>query len=160
MSREGVPDQAALTVYFEGLCEPINPGGVATYGYIIYEDGKKLKEDWAFVAEGEGASNNLAEYAGVFAALEWLVANGYRQRKVEVRGDSRQVVNQMNGSWRVKRGLYIPKYEEAKKLKGEFRQIEFRWVPRKENTTADRLSRRAYEDYCIQRGREVVYHKG
>jgi len=160
LSQEGIPQQAELTVYFDGLCEPINPGGVATYGYIVREDGRSLKEGRDFIAEGRGASNNLAEYAGLVAALEWLLANGYREQEVEVRGDSKQVIHQMSGVWRVKGGFYTPKYEEARKLREQFNRISFKWVPRKENTEADSLARRAYEDYCIRRGREVLYHKG
>ncbi len=148
-----------LTVYFDGLCEPTSPGGVATYGYVVCMNGKKLKDEWAFVADGRGTSSNLAEYAGLAAALRWLLTNGYKEQEVEVRGDSRQVVAQMNANWRARRSLYVPKHEEMRKLREEFREITFRWVPREENTEADRLSRRAYEDYCIRKGREVVYHK-
>src|SRR5207245_1562514 len=75
-----------LIVYFDGLCEPINPGGVATYGYVVHEGGRRLKEGRDFLAEGRGASNNLAEYAGLVAALEWLLANGYREQEVEGEG--------------------------------------------------------------------------
>lgn len=152
-------DAGGIIVHFDGLCEPVNPGGTATYGFVVQKEGQVLKEGWAFILEGREATNNLAEYAGLCASLEWLLDNGYYDHKIEMKGDSREVISQMKGSWRARRGLYLPEYEKAKQLRDRFSNITFSWVPRKENRDADRFSRRAYEDYCIRMGREVTYHK-
>lgn len=52
-----------VTVYYDGACEPRNPRGVATYGFVIYKDGVKIGEGKGLAAEpwSEGASNNVAE---------------------------------------------------------------------------------------------------
>ena len=40
-----------ITIYFDGLCRPRNPGGVATYGYVIYRDGGKVKSGYGVVSD-------------------------------------------------------------------------------------------------------------
>lgn len=151
--------QERIIVNFDGLCEPVNPGGVATFGFVISKDGHILTKGHAFLTEGRGASNNSAEYGGLIASLKWLIANGYNNGEVEVKGDSKLVVHQMSGSWRAKKGAYLEGYKEARELRDQFAKIRFSWVPREDNKEADRLSRRAYEEYCIGKGRAPVYSK-
>lgn len=141
-----------IVVFVDGLCEPRNPGGVAAYGFVIYRDGKKVKEGRGVAAEGEAASNNLAEYAALAAALEFLLNAGLAEEAVEVRSDSLLLVNQMTGKWRVCGGLYVPMYRRAAELASRFQRISFVWVPREENIEADSLSRAAYEEYVGKRG--------
>lgn len=133
-------------VYIDGLTEPVNPGGAATYGLVIYQDGKKIYEEKKFIGEGEGFSNNVAEYSALIAALRWLMQKGIAE-DIEIRSDSRLLVNQMNGLWKGRKGLYYDYYLKAKELRDSFRGIEFKWIPRERNREADRLSRQAYEEY-------------
>lgn len=62
------PAQERVIVNFDGLCEPVNPGGVATFGFVISKDGHILAREHAFLAEGRGASNNSAEYGGLMGS--------------------------------------------------------------------------------------------
>jgi ribonuclease HI len=148
-----------IIVYFDGLCEPVNPNGIATYGFTVSANGQALKEGRGLVMSGEGASNNIAEFASLLASLEWLIENGYSHWGVEIRGDSKQVISQMGGSGKAKRRPCFSEFVRARELGSQFSAITFAWVPRKQNAIADRLSRRAYEEYCIQTGRPITYSK-
>ena len=134
-------------VYCDGLCEPKNPGGIATYGFVLYKDDIKLYEGKGLVGEGPAMSNNVAEYAALCNALNFLKEEKLTDEKVIVRSDSRLLVNQMSGEWKVRRGLYISKYNEARKLNIYFRDITYEWIPRESNEEADALSQRVYHDY-------------
>jgi ribonuclease HI len=145
-------------VYVDGLCEPYNPKGIACYGYVIYRDSQKVFEDKGVVGQGEGMSNNVAEYTALWKALLKLYENNLTDEEVIVKSDSRLVVNQMKGYWDVHGGLYYRSCAKAKILKGLFDKISFVWVPREENSEADKLSRIAYEDYCRIKGIKPEYH--
>ena len=146
-----------IIVYCDGLCEPINPGGIATAGIVIFKDNIVIHEAARFVAEGFGASSNAAEYAGVNAALEWLLEYGMQGESIEMRSDSMLVVNQMAGRWESRGGLYISQYRKALGLAREFSSLRFRWIPREQNALADALSRKAYENHCKSRGTSAIY---
>jgi ribonuclease HI len=136
-----------VTLYFDGLCEPVNPGGVATYGFAIYQDMRLLKEDKGLAAQPKSleASNNVAEYTALIKGLEWLVENGFSD--VEVKGDSKLVISQMKGEYKVKAKRIRPLHEKARRIAAQFQQVSFHWIPRKENRHADSLSREAYKEY-------------
>ena len=134
-----------ITVYFDGLCYPKNPGGIAAYGYLIYRDGDIIHKGFGAVGEGKGMTNNVAEYEGLKAALHWIVDNGIDE-EIVVKGDSQLVIKQMKGDWEIKSTTskkYAP--EIRKLLVG--RKSSFVWIPREENEMADALSRKAYEAY-------------
>ncbi len=134
--------------YFDGLCEPVNPGGIATYGYVIYDkEGNAVAKGCGIAAAGlvgEYATNNVAEYAGVIALLKRL-----KELRIEnplIRGNSRLVIKQLTGEFKVKSPHLIPLYLEAKELADEV-GASFEWVPRGKNSVADKLSRIAYEEF-------------
>jgi ribonuclease HI len=89
------------------------------------------------------ASNNVAEYAGLIAGLE-LVRDIDPQASVEVRMDSKLVVEQMSGRWKIK-------HEDMKRLAHQASQIlspmqvTYTWIPRADNGDADRLSNEAMD---------------
>ena len=145
-----------IVVYVDGLAEPRNPG-IGTYGYVIYRDGRKVEEH-AGVA-GEDVTNNYAEYSALVAALTHLKELGPREL-ILVKSDSRLLVSQMNGEWKVKKGEYLEKYKEAVDLAREFERLEFEWVPREKNEKADLLSRVAYERHVRSKGGDPHYHGG
>lgn len=136
-----------ILVYIDGLCEPVNPNGVATYGFTIYRNGKTIVREYGVVGEGEGMSNNLGEYAALCEALKALIKLNLTGEEVVVKSDSKLLVNQMNGVWKCHGGYYVSKYIEAKELVKSFKSIKFIWIPREDNSEADSLSRRAYEEY-------------
>ena len=147
-------------VYFDGLCEPCNPGGVATSGYVIYQDGLRVKCDAQIIGEGEGMTNNVAEYSGLMHAARWVSAHvtigagepeieteaTNKREKIIIRGDSQLVINQMSGAWKVKSMTsqrFVPLIWEL--LDGY--DVTFEWIPRDENAEADLLSAEAYKQY-------------
>jgi len=134
-----------ITIYFDGLCYPKNPGGVAAYGYLAYRDGQLIHRGFRAVGEGRGMTNNVAEYEGLLAAAQWIVDEEIDE-KIVIKGDSELVIKQMNGQYRVNSATskkYVP--EIKKLLLG--RDVSLAWVPREENEEADKLSRVAYDRY-------------
>jgi ribonuclease HI len=137
-----------ITIYFDGLCRPRNPGGVAAYGYVIYHDGKKVKAGRGVVGSGAGMTNNSAEYSALKHAAEWLGRHS-GDDEIVIKGDSRLVINQMKGIWQIKSDTSKKFVPEIRRLL-EGRKTRFVWIPRAENREADLLSNAAYN----QRGGE------
>jgi ribonuclease HI len=138
-------DDRMITVYFDGLCYPKNPCGVAAYGYLIYRDGELIHRGFRAVGEGKGMTNNVAEYEGLKAAALWLQDNGIDE-KILIKGDSRLVIKQMKGDWHVNSATSKRYAPEIKRLL-EGKDATFQWIPREENEEADKLSRVAYERF-------------
>jgi probable phosphoglycerate mutase len=112
-----------------------NPGP-AGYGAIIRDEhGDVLAEIYAGIGIN---TNNVAEYRGLIAALEWAVANGHR--RLHIKSDSQLIVQQMLGNYRVKHEGLIPLYQTARRLAAEVGHVTFEHVRREQNTEADRLS--------------------
>lgn len=136
-----------LIAYCDGLCEPYNPGGTAAYGWVLYRNGEKLAEGYKVVCSGPKATNNVAEYSGIIAVLEYLIENDLTGEKVVIRSDSQLCIYQLQGRYRVNAPRIVPKYQKAKTLAKKFKEIKFEWVPRTQNEEADSLSRKAYNEY-------------
>ena len=137
-----------LQVYFDGLCQPVNPGGIACYAFLIKSGDRTVYKERGLAAKpfSKEATNNVAEYTALIKALEWLAANKSEQQAVRVKGDSRLVISQMRGEFKVKAKAIMPLFQKAALLKNRFSDIEFQWVPREENREADRLSEEAYNN--------------
>ena len=118
-----------IRVYVDGSCWP-NPGGRCAYGWVASKDGHFYQEGSGYIGEGPMMSNNVAEYEALYHALEWLKNNGYKNEIIECRGDSMLVVKQMNGEWKVKKGLYLESYKKAYCMFREFPKIKISWIPR------------------------------
>ena len=116
-----------------------NPGPAA-YGAVVMEENKVIAELFQPIGV---ASNNVAEYNGLLAGLR--AANDLdKAANIEVRMDSKLVVEQMSGRWQIK-------HPEMRRLAYEARElhqpslITYKWVPREENTHADSLVNRALD---------------
>lgn len=133
-------------LYCDGACEPKNPGGVATYGWVAYWNGKRARSGYGVVCQGEGATNNVAEYTAVIRALEYLKGKGYGGQ-VKIYTDSQLIVNQINGLWRVNKPALRELKIKVSALCTHFDGVSFEWVPRDRNREADELSRRAYYEH-------------
>lgn len=131
-------------MYFDGLCQPVNPGGIACYAFIVKQDGKTIHSDYGVAGSPPDTTNNVAEYTGLVKALDWLVANNINLEKVGVKSDSQLVVNQLAGTFKVKGKRILPLYKQVLLLKKKFADIEIKWVPREQNKEADRLTNIAY----------------
>jgi ribonuclease HI len=112
-----------------------NPGP-AGYGVVITdESGQVLAE----LYEAIGIStNNIAEYRGLLAALEWALAHGHRT--LHIKSDSLLIIQQMRGSYRVKNEGLLPLYRQARHLIAKIGDVTFEHVRREQNRDADRLS--------------------
>jgi probable phosphoglycerate mutase len=84
------------------------------------------------------ATNNVAEYNGLLAALAWSVENG--RSHVEIVADSELLVKQMRGEYRVKHPGLQPLVARARLLAAQLEDVTFRHVRREHNKEADRLS--------------------
>ncbi len=143
-----------MRLFFDGLCEPKNPGGVACYGYVVYLESpsgrKKLVEDSGVAAEpGPDSTNNVAEYAGLIKGLEWVRTNA-DDRELEIIGDSTLVIRHLTGEYKVRAPRLVPLYRKACSLLNELKWTA-RWVRREENTVADELSLKAYREYSMKK---------
>ncbi|MEZ5286064.1 MAG: ribonuclease HI family protein [Vicinamibacterales bacterium] len=112
-----------------------NPGP-AGWGVVIRGD------DGTVLAELHGAlgraTNNVAEYHGLLAALQWAADHGVTS--LLVRGDSLLLIEQMRGNYRVKHEGLQPLYRQARLLVARIGDVRFEHVARERNTDADRLS--------------------
>ncbi|WP_208115269.1 MULTISPECIES: bifunctional RNase H/acid phosphatase [Pseudonocardia] len=118
-----------------------NPGP-AGYGAVVLDAGGR--QVLAEVYDGLGtATNNVAEYRGLIAGLAAALQLGATE--VEARLDSKLVVEQMSGRWKVKHpGLQLL-VDEARDLVRQFDSVTFGWIPRKDNARADALANRAMD---------------
>ncbi len=146
-----------IEVYFDGLCQPVNPRVIACYAFVVKSDDETIHRGYGVAAEpfSQDATNNVAEYTALVRALEWLVANNFSSGKVEVIGDSEFVVNQQNGKYKAKSKRIIPLYRQALLLKDKFSDITIRHVLRGENREADRLTNIAYNE-AVQKNPEYL----
>jgi broad specificity phosphatase PhoE/ribonuclease HI len=124
-----------------------NPGS-AGYGALVRDadTGELLRE----VAEGIGvASNNVAEYRGLIAGLEAALDLGAED--VEVRMDSKLVVEQMSSRWKVKHPDMQVLASQAAALIRQLPAVRFTHIPRELNGHADRLANQAMDDQAAGR---------
>jgi probable phosphoglycerate mutase len=119
-----------------------NPGP-AGYGAVVFD--AVTREVLAERSAGIGvATNNVAEYGGLIAGLTAAVELGATE--VEVRMDSKLVVEQMSGRWKVKHPAMQPLAAEARQLVAQFDRVTFEWIPRERNKHADRLANEAMDE--------------
>ena len=118
-----------------------NPGP-AGYGVRIEApDGTLIEEFGDSIGV---ATNNVAEYRGLLAALEWARARGLKS--LLVRSDSLLLVQQMRGNFKVKHPGLQPLYAKARLLAHEIGRVTFEHVGRALNAHADRLANKAMDD--------------
>ena len=129
----------AVVMYADGGSRG-NPGPAGYGSVVLAPDGTVLAERAAALGR---ATNNVAEYSGLIAGLE--AARDLGASVVHVRMDSKLVVEQMSGRWRVKHPDMKPLARAAAVLVTIFDRVDFQWVPRAENSHADRLANEAMD---------------
>jgi ribonuclease HI len=123
-----------ITAYIDGGARG-NPGPAGYGVHVVDENGGVLAE----LYEGIGhTTNNVAEYRGLLAALEWALAHGHT--RLHVKSDSELLVRQMNGLYRIKNPGLLPLYRNARHLMAKIGDVTIEHVRRELNTDADRLS--------------------
>ena len=129
-----------------------NPGAAAGGAVVIADDGQIVAQLGVLCGV---ASNNVAEYRGMIEALR-LLRRWDTDQPVVVRMDSKLVVEQMSGRWKVKHPDMRDLVREAHDLIGPM-AVSFEWVPRGDNALADAAANKALDerrDYLIVRGVE------
>lgn len=132
-----------ITVHFDGGLNALK----LTYAYAAFQDGVLVAEgSWS--CSSADLTTNMAEYFGLLAALEAVHHHFYDKdsEKIQIIGDSQLVIYQMIGKYRAKHPniktlhmLAVSKVDHLRENAGL--DIEFIWVPREQNTYADRLCR-------------------
>ncbi|MEM6109396.1 bifunctional RNase H/acid phosphatase [Mycobacterium sp. 050272] len=132
-----------------------NPGP-AGYGAVVHAEHRDTVLAESKQAIGR-ATNNVAEYRGLIAGLEDAVRLGASEADVFM--DSKLVVEQMSGRWKVKHPDLIELHAEARKLAVRFERISYTWIPRERNKHADRLANEAMDaaaEVCSQEAESAI----
>ncbi|MPY79157.1 MAG: bifunctional RNase H/acid phosphatase [Actinophytocola sp.] len=118
-----------------------NPGP-AGYGALVKdaETGDLLAERKAALGI---ATNNVAEYTGLVEGLRAATELG--ASSAEVRMDSKLVVEQMSGRWKIKNAALQPLARQARDLAMQLDRVNYTWIPRAQNAHADRLANEAMD---------------
>jgi probable phosphoglycerate mutase len=119
-----------------------NPGP-AGYGAVVFDaaSGAVLAERYESLGV---TTNNIAEYSGLIAGLSAAAELGATE--VDVRMDSKLVIEQMSGRWQIKHAGLRPLAAEAATLVQRFETVRFGWIPRERNKHADGLANRAMDE--------------
>ncbi len=147
---EPKPGAAAYRANIDGASRG-NPGPAA-YGVVI-RDGRgeivsRLKK---YIGR---ATNNVAEYYGLIAAMDYAQSHGVRAVRVE--SDSELLVKQMRGLYKVKSADLQPLFERAKKMAQAFESFRIDHVYREQNREADALANEALDETEGKAARPVL----
>lgn len=132
-------------IWFDGACEPYNPGGHGTWGFVVEDDDGVVARERGYIGEGDGVTNNVAEYTALVEALEFA-RDELDVDALHVHGDSQLVVRQLTGQYDVNSRRLRPLWRDARRLCDDFDDVHFQWVPREANEKADVLAEREYEE--------------
>ena len=130
-----------------------NPG-VAGYGALVRDASGTLLAERAAPLGRE--SNNVAEYSGLIEGLRAVVDLGLAQDSaIEVRMDSKLVVEQMSGRWKIKhdgmRRLALQARDIVRQIEAAGGAVSYTWIPRAQNSAADALSNDGMDGKIIRR---------
>ncbi len=132
-------EEGAYSANIDGAARG-NPGPAA-YGVIVRRpDGKTHESLGKYIGR---ATNNVAEYYALIAALDYAAASGIR--RLRVFSDSQLIVNQIKGIYKVKHPDLRPLHERARKQAAGLETFTIQYVPREENRDADDLANAALD---------------
>ena len=130
---------SAHTAHIDGAARG-NPGP-ASYGVVVRGPGGEVAAELKkYIGR---ATNNVAEYYALIAALDYAEAHGIPA--LRVRSDSELLVKQMKGSYKVKSADLRPLFERAKKMAQGIAHFAIEYVPREQNRRADQLANEALD---------------
>jgi ribonuclease HI len=139
-AAEPKPAAAAYRANIDGGSRG-NPGP-ASYGVVIRDPrGEIVAKLKKYIGR---MTNNVAEYYGLIAALDYAQAKGVRALRVE--SDSELLVKQMRGQYKVKSEDLQPLFERAKKMSQSFDSFRIEHVYREQNREADALANEALDE--------------
>jgi ribonuclease H / adenosylcobalamin/alpha-ribazole phosphatase len=133
-----------LILHADGGCQP-NPGD-GTIGVVAFRSGECIHTHSEAIGH---ATNNIAEWSAALWALQYAIDSG--DPEVELRMDSRMVVMQLNGKWKVKHpGLkpFAAKGAElVQRLRRDHIRLTINWIGRESNSEADAAAGAAQKHY-------------
>ena len=136
----------ALRVYIDGASRG-NPGPAGIGVLFVRPDGAVVERLHRGIGE---ATNNVAEYSALLAALERAAALGFTD--LEVYSDSELLVRQLQGRYQVKHPVLRPLYAAARKRIASFSHFAIHHVPRELNAEADALANTGIDE-AVRRAR-------
>jgi len=123
-----------------------NPGPAGSGAVIRDASGKTVGEVAEFLGH---ATNNVAEYTALVRALELLASmlgpDAVKETQVAVEMDSKLVIEQMKGAWKIKHPNMKPLAARAAELCRQFASVSFTHIPRARNAAADALANAAMD---------------
>lgn len=145
------------------------PSGLGVVGYHLNEDAvqdylddKQVTKDCIF-EKGvfiEDCSNNFAEYLGLIQALNYAGQSPYK--KIRIHSDSKLIVEQINGSWKVKspdlKDLYQSAIDKLNEMRRSGVSVIVKWIPREKNIHADSLANLAMDRNSSAEYRKDLRH--
>jgi ribonuclease HI len=140
---EAEPERKAIAVYQANVDGGSrgNPGPAA-YGVVVRDPrGEIVARLKKYIGNN---TNNVAEYFGLIAALDYAQNHGIRGLRVE--SDSELMVKQMRGQYKVKSEELRPLFERAKKMSQTFESFRISHVYREQNKEADALVNQALDE--------------
>ncbi len=144
------PHSGSYTFRIDGAARG-NPGP-ASYGVVVRDPSGAVA---ARLKKYIGRfTNNVAEYYGLIAALDYAQARGIRS--VRIQSDSELLVNQMRGRYKVKSPDLRPLFERAKKMSQGFSSLAIEHVYREQNREADALANEALDDTAPGAGTKIA----
>ncbi|MCB4792582.1 MAG: ribonuclease HI family protein [Elusimicrobia bacterium] len=126
-----------INIYTDGASRG-NPGPGGIGVLLCDENNNVLEESKEFIGE---ATNNIAEYKALLRGLE--LAKKYIPCSLEMHLDSELVCKQMLGLYRVRDENLSRYFENAQGILKEFEKVDFKYIPREQNKSADRLANQA-----------------
>ena len=130
----------SLTIYTDGGSRN-NPGD-AGIGAVILRGTEVIAEISEFIGK---QTNNFAEYTAVIRAFETCIERDFTNEAVAFKLDSKLVVEQVQGNWKIKEPTLRPLAARVRELVAQFPQVTFTHIPRAENFEADRLVNEAID---------------
>lgn len=134
-----------FTLYADGGARG-NPGPAGAGAVAFDAIGKRVVEVSDYLGT---TTNNVAEYEALLRGLTALhaeIGNQIKDSEVTVRMDSKLVIEQLRGAYRVKHPNLIPLYLEVRNmLARSFGKVSFEHIPRERNTDADLLANQAMD---------------
>jgi ribonuclease HI len=139
-SAESTASAAAYRANIDGGSRG-NPGP-ASYGVVIRDPrGEVVAKLKKYIGR---MTNNVAEYYGLIAALDYAQSHGIRALRVE--SDSELLVRQIRGQYKVKSAELRPLFERARKMAQTFASFKIEHVYREQNAEADTLANEALDE--------------
>jgi ribonuclease HI len=144
------------TLQFDGLYRgvetdekpPSAQAGFMCYGWVILKNKKEIARGHGGYIHGQNATSNTAEYLALIEGLEALRDLGLEHETIEVVGDARSVIEQMQGLSEVNAQRSQCVFQRARRLARHFTALTWTWAPRCKNHVADSLTRRALRQIC------------